>query len=228
MRVLVIEDDQAIIETITLTFHVGWPEVELISTRLGQEGVELVESRSPDVIILDLGLPDISGFDVIKQVRLFSAVPILVLTQNEEEKAIVKALEWGADEYIIKPFRQMELLARIKSLIRRQQGVPGIAVDKLGPFTFNPAKYHIKYKNKTITLTRTEFLIFYQLALNHGKVVSNECLAGHIWEAAYPGAVEALRVYIHHLRQKLEADPNQPRLILNQPGVGYLLMMPPG
>jgi CheY-like chemotaxis protein/anti-sigma regulatory factor (Ser/Thr protein kinase) len=112
VKILVIEDDQAIIETIFLSFQVGWPETEVVSTRLGEEGVEFVGSHNPDVVILDLGLPDINGFEVLKRIRLFQH-SIVVLTQNEDEKSVIKALEYGADEYIIKPFRQMELLARI-------------------------------------------------------------------------------------------------------------------
>ncbi len=226
MRVLVIEDDQAIIETIMLSFRVGWPEVELISTRLGEEGVEFVENLGPEVLILDLGLPDISGFEVIKRIRLFSNIPILVLTQDEDEKSTVKALEWGADEYIIKPFRQMELLARIKSLLRRQHSTPGLTTETIGPFSFDPEKYHLKYKNKPVSLTRTEYIIFYQLALNRDRVVSNASLAEHIWESNYPSATEAIRVYIRRLRQKLESNPNQPKLILTQPGMGYKLVTP--
>jgi DNA-binding response OmpR family regulator len=124
MKILIIEDDRAIVELISLSFQVGWPEAELISSHLGKEGIELVESRCPDIVILDLGLPDISGFEVLRGLRRFTAVPIVILTVRSEEADVVKALEWGADEYIIKPFRQLELLARIKSLMRRQYLVP--------------------------------------------------------------------------------------------------------
>ena len=119
MKVLVIEDDKEIVDAISLAFQIRWPEAKVISTRLGQKGVELVESESPDIVILDLGLPDIAGFEVLRQIRLFSAVPTIILTVRAEEADVVKGLEWGADDYITKPFRQLELLARVKSMIRR-------------------------------------------------------------------------------------------------------------
>src|SRR4030042_1995566 len=120
MKVLVIEDDREIVDAISLAFQIRWPEAKLISTRLGQKGVELVESESPDIVILDLGLPDINGFEVLQAIRLFSQVPTIILTVRSDEADIVKGLEWGADDYITKPFRQLEFLARVKALIRRQ------------------------------------------------------------------------------------------------------------
>ncbi|MFC1860183.1 response regulator transcription factor [Chloroflexota bacterium] len=111
MKVLIIEDDPEIVEVISLAFQIRWPEVKLVSTNLGEKGVELVESESPDVVILDLGLPDISGYDVLKEIRAFSTVPILILTVRGEETDVVRGLEWGADDYMVKPFRQLELLS---------------------------------------------------------------------------------------------------------------------
>ena len=120
MRILIIEDDQSIVEAISLALQIIWPDAKLLSTHLGEKGIELLQSENPDVIILDLGLPDISGFEVLKRVRLFSEVPILILTVRSDEADIVKGLEWGADDYVIKPFRQMELLSRIKLVTRRR------------------------------------------------------------------------------------------------------------
>ena len=120
MKVLIVEDDKEIVDAITLAFQIRWPEAKVVSTRLGRKGVELVESENPDIVILDLGLPDISGFEVLNQTRLFSHVPIIILTVRADEADVVKGLEWGADDYILKPFRQLELLARVKALIRRQ------------------------------------------------------------------------------------------------------------
>ncbi len=115
IKALVIEDDRGIVETISLAFQLYWPEAQLISTHLGGEGIELSRSEAPDVVILDLGLPDINGFEVLKQLRLFTTIPIIILTVIADEDDIVKALEDEASDYMIKPFRQMELLARIKA-----------------------------------------------------------------------------------------------------------------
>ena len=116
MRILVIDDDPGIIDLIQLTFELGWPEVKLIQAETGREGIKLIESEFPNVIVLDLGLPDINGFEVLKEIRRFSGLPILALIPNDDEKAIVKVFTWGANGCLIKPFRQMELLARVKAL----------------------------------------------------------------------------------------------------------------
>ena len=223
MKILIIEDDQAIVEAVSLSFQIGWPEAELISSRLGKEGIELVESKCPDIVILDLGLPDISGFEVLKSLRRFSAVPIVVLTVRSEEADVIKALEWGADEYIIKPFRQLELLARIKSLMRRQDLVDQDMPTVCGPFRFDHSMRKVLYGGREINLTTTESLILYELAKNSGQVVSYNNLAAATWADFYPGAVDALRVYIHHLREKIENDPSQPEVIITKTGIGYLM-----
>ncbi len=147
MKILIIEDDQQIVEAIILAFQIRWPEAEVISTQLGEKGVDLVETEKPNVVILDLGLPDISGFDVLKQIRLFSDIPVIILTARSEETDIVKGLEWGADDYIAKPFRQLELLSRVKALIRRKsRTVNESEIINLGNLCFNPTTGDLKYK----------------------------------------------------------------------------------
>ena len=116
MKVLLIEDDPEIVESLSLAFQVRCPEANLVSTYLGREGIELASSEAPDVIILDLGLPDVSGFEVLRQIRLFSTVPIIILTATSDESYMVRALEWGADDYVVKPFKPPEFLVRVKSL----------------------------------------------------------------------------------------------------------------
>lgn len=118
VKILVIEDDREILEVISVGFEMRWPGVKLVSTRLGREGVELAASENPDVIILDLGLPDVTGFEVLREIRAFSRVPILILTVRSEEADIDRGLEWGADDYMTKPFQQAELQSRVEVLIR--------------------------------------------------------------------------------------------------------------
>lgn len=226
MKVLIIEDDYTTVETISLSFQVGWPEAKVVSTKLGEEGIDLVEKESPDIVILDLGLPDIDGFEVLKRIRLFSNVPIIILTVRGEESDVVKALEWGADEYLIKPFRQLELLARVKSIIRKRLCPEGGLYLNFGPFQFDVSMRKIKHGEKVINLTSTESLILYQLAINTGKVLTLSSLSEKIWGDDYPGAKEAIRVYIRHLREKIEPDPSKPRLIVTKPGIGYTLVQP--
>jgi two-component system KDP operon response regulator KdpE len=223
VRVLVIEDDREIVETISLAFQIRWPEAELISTHLGERGVELVESQSPDVVILDLGLPDVSGFDVLKKVRLFSSVPIIILTVRAEEPDVVKGLEWGADDYMVKPFRQLELLARVKALMRRNSPAGEEQPIVYGPLRLDPGAGQLFRHGQEISLTPTEAHILHHLMKKPGQVVTHSALAETVWGLDYDGAAASLKSHIRRLRQKIEEDPSQPKLILAKSGVGYLL-----
>jgi len=160
------------------------------------EGVELAESEKPNVIILDLGLPDMSGFDVLKQIRLFSSVPLVVLTVRTEEDNIFKALELGADDYIVKPCGRLELLARISV---RTRGSGSKIIGGLPIY------------------------IFHCLMKNAGQVVTYSKLAEETWGDNDPGILDSLRVHIRRLRQKVELDPDHPQFIVTKPGAGYSL-----
>ena len=223
MKVLIIEDDRDIIETISLAMKIRWPEAKLVSTHLGEKGVELVESEAPDIIILDLGLPDISGFEALKQIRLFSAVPVIILTVRAEEADVVKGLEWGADDYVVKPFSQLELLARVKAQIRGQMRSREEQPLVYGALHFDPSIRQLRYGEKEISLTRTEAHILHHMMKNGGHVVTYSSLAEEVWGTDYPGATDSLKVHIRRLREKIEDDPGRPRLILTKSGVGYLL-----
>jgi two-component system KDP operon response regulator KdpE len=226
MKVLIIEDDQAIVEAISLTLQISWPEAKLVSTHSGERGIELVENENPDVVILDLGLPDISGFDVLKQIRLFSTVPILILTVRSDETDIVKGLEWGADDYMVKPFRQMELLSRIKLVTRRRSPLAEETPLVCGKLRFDPGTWQLFYGEKEISLTPTEGTILSHLMKNAGRVVTHSNLAEALWGVDYPDAADTLRVHIRRLRTKLEVDSSHPQIILTKAGIGYLLAPP--
>ncbi|OGO37198.1 MAG: DNA-binding response regulator [Chloroflexi bacterium RBG_16_57_8] len=225
MKVLIIEDDKEIVDAITLAFQIRWPEAKVVSTRLGRKGVELVETEDPDIVILDLGLPDISGFEVLSQIRLFSRVPIIILTVRSEEADVVKGLEWGADDYILKPFRQLELLARVKALIRRQSPADEETVAS-GPLRLEVTSGQVHLDGKEISLTITESRILAHLMRNAGHIVTHSSLAESVWGNDYPGAADSLKVHIRRLREKIEANPSQPRFILTKAGVGYFLAKP--
>jgi two-component system response regulator VicR len=225
MKVLLIEDDREIVDAISLAFKIRWPEATLLSTRLGQKGVELVESESPDIVILDLGLPDINGFEVLQQIRLFSQVPTIILTVRSDEADIVKGLEWGADDYITKPFRQLEFLARVKALIRRQ-GATEMETLSYGPLRLDTTIGQLNYNGKDIPLTVTESHIMAHLMRNGGRAVTHSSLAEAVWGDDYPGAADSLKVHIRRLREKIEEEPSRPQLILTRTGVGYFLARP--
>jgi two-component system, OmpR family, response regulator VicR len=224
MKVLIIEDDEEIVESISLAFEIRWPEAKVVSTHLGRRGTELVESEEPDVVILDLGLPDINGFEVLREIRLFSQVPIIILTVRSDEADIIKGLERGADDYVIKPFRQLELLARVKALIRRQHPQQEALV--IGTLRLNVTTGELDYEGKEIALTLTESRILGHLMENAGHVVSHSSLAEAVWETDYPGAADGLKVHIRRLREKIETDPSRPKLILTKSGIGYYLKRP--
>lgn len=226
MKVLIIEDDREIVEVISLAFDIRWPGVKFVSTHLGEKGVGLVESEKPDVVILDLGLPDVSGFDVLKEIRAFSDVPVLILTVRGDEADVVKGLEWGADDYMMKPFRQLELLSRIRALTRRASPSDRETPLVYGELSFDPSARQLIYGQREIDLTRTEGIILHSLMKNAGRVVTHSTLAEAVWGEDYPDATNALKVHILRLRQKLEVDSSQPKLIITKTGIGYLLAKP--
>ncbi len=220
--ILIVEDFAEITEAITLSFKIRWPEARIVSSASGAAGIEMAETESPDVVILDLGLPDISGFDVIKRIRSFSTIPILVLTVRSEETSVVKALESGADDYVVKPFKQLELLARVQALIRRQAVNPDAELTA-GQLKYNTAN-HVLYKSgREVNITRTEGIILAQLMRSAGNVVTHAALADAIWGSSDPDAEKSIKVHIRRLREKLEDDPAKPRLIGTKAGVGYFL-----
>ena len=225
-KVLIIEDNEEIVEAVSLAFQIRWPQVKIVSTDRGEEGIDLVEKESPDVVILDLGLPDISGFEVLKHIRLFSTVPVVILTVRGEEADIVKGLELGADEYIIKPFRQLELLSRVKAVIRREGYMMEDSSMVYGPMRLDPSTRTVYYDDRQLSLTRIENIILQQLMKRAGGVVTHISLTEEIWGDYYPETPTNLKVHIRRLREKIEPDPSQPRAILTKAGVGYFLAKP--
>lgn len=224
MKVLIVEDDNEIVEFISLAFETGWPGAEIVSTHHGSHGVELVESESPDIVILDLGLPDINGFDVLKQIRLFSTVPIIITTVRDSEADIVKGLEWGAEEYVTKPFGQLELLARVRAVLRSRMSFENINTTVIyGPLKLITSSGQLTCESNKTHLTRTESLILHLLIQNAGKVVTFSEIAEIIWGDVYPNAADTLRVYIRRLRVKLGRIARQKVSIISNPGIGYFL-----
>ena len=173
MKILIIEDDENIVDYIRNVFQIGWPKAKIISTHLGQRGIELVGREAPDVVILDLGLPDLDGFEVLKQIRLFSSVLIIILSVRGEEPDVVKGLGLGADEYVVKPFRQLELLARVRALARRQKPLKQDLSIVYGPLRFGYSLCDVVYGEGEITLTNTEGRILYELMAKKGGVVTH-------------------------------------------------------
>ena len=226
MNIVVIEDDRNAAEFVNFALLAGWPGIQLYFAYKGVQGVELVKEKSPDIVLLDLGLPDIDGFEVLKQIRNFTKVPVMILTVMDEEHKLVKAFELGADEYIVKPFGQMEIVSRIKAVFRRiQTSKKESDVLAFGPWHFDPKKHEVYNDDFQIFLTPTESRILYLLILNSEEGVSNDTIAEEIWGTEYPGSTDAIRVYISRLRQKIEIDPRCKSMIQVKSGFGYSIKL---
>jgi len=224
MKILIIEDDPNIVELVSLTFELGWPDIKLIVAETGEKGMNILESTPPDAVILDIGLPDTNGFEIIKAIRLFSDVPILMLTVRVDERDVVKALTLGADDYLTKPFRQMELLARIKAITRRtQHGDQDLKVS-YGSWHFGKTLTELYRGQQLYHLTPIQGQIMQSLMKQAGQFVSPETLAAKIWGEHHAATADDLRVHIHHIRKKFGDSPSGSGFISNKPGLGYMLI----
>ena len=224
MKILVIDSNYAISEIIALSVEVGWPEAQVLSAPTGKKGLHILENERPDIVLLDLNTPDASGFDILKEIRLFSSVPLIALSVRNDEQDVVRALSRGADDYIVKPFRQMELLARIKAVLRRLH-LPDDETYSFAQIHFMPGKHKIIKNNKEIMLTATEVTILHKLVQNKRSCVSYQALSQAVWDDYYPGAESSIRVYMRSLREKLEDEPAAPKLILTRRNEGYILQI---
>lgn len=220
---LIIEDNEDIVQTVSLAFRIRWQGVNICSTPNGQKGIILVEEKNPNVVILDLGLPDIDGFRVIQEIRQFSKVPIIVLTVRDAEADVVRALELGADDYVLKPFRQLELTSRVNSQLRH--GEIEEEIIQIGKYYLNLSERILSIDKKNISLTRIETIIMKTLFRRVGHVVSHALLAEQIWCDAHPSTVKNVRIHIKRLRTKLEGEAGLASFIVTKPGVGYLVQV---
>lgn len=222
MKILIVEDDSAIVELVSLCLRVSWPDAKILFTSLAEEGIEIAERENPDLVILDLGLPDRSGLEVLKEVRRNSNVPVIILTVRDEEADVVRGLELGADDYITKPFRQMEFVSRAKALLRRQHAADSGGPTTIGQFHFSASRRQVNCAGKALKLTATEGKILHNLAQNAGKPVSHGDLSLAIWGEMPPDAANSIRVHMRNLRQKL-AVAGLEGMILTKSGAGYFL-----
>jgi two-component system KDP operon response regulator KdpE len=187
----------------------------------GREGLLEAAQRRPDIVVLDLGLPDMDGLAVLQRLREWSQAPVLVLSVREGEEDKVGALDHGADDYMNKPFSTAELLARLRAARRRAQPADDNAVFRSGPLQVDFSNRQVTVRGREIKLTPTEYALLRMLARNAGKVVTHGQILKEVWGPNYGGQTHYLRVYMAHLREKLEEDAGRPELLLTEPGVGY-------
>jgi two-component system KDP operon response regulator KdpE len=231
MKVLLIEDSPEIVKGVSLTFKLRWPDAVVLCAENGRKGLEQVETESPDIVILDINLPDISGFEVLENIRKFSDVPVIILTVRDEEVDELRGFEIGADDYIVKPFSPSKLLIRCKAALRRS-GVSSPEEEELAPIAsgdiyINFSTREFKVKGEKVHLSPNESRILYCLARNEGKLVSHDTIKRYVWgnEAKYMDN-NSFKRYIYQLRLKLGDSADNPKLILNERGVGYRFQRP--
>jgi two-component system KDP operon response regulator KdpE len=219
-RVLVIDDEEQIRRALKSVLSARHYEVDLAET--AEDGLELTATRTPDIVVLDLTLPGMSGLEACRQLREWYRGPILILSVRNSDDDKIAALDLGADDYLTKPFSTGELLARIRALLRRTQGVDASVVEVCsGDLLIDFAKRTVTVRDEPVRLTRIEFDILAVLSRNAGRVVTSRMLLDQVWGPEYEGDTQALRVHVSHLRRKIESPGDVSRYILTEPGVGF-------
>lgn len=228
-RILVVDDDPTILRTLRINLRARGYDVECVGS--GRDALVSVVETSPDLVVLDLGLPDIDGVEVLRQVRQYSQVPVVVLSARHGPDDKVEALDEGADDYVTKPFGMDELMARVRAALRR--GGPGAAEALADVPPVRTAAFRLDFATLTATrsdgstahLTPTEWRLLAELARHRGRVVAQADLLRAVWGPGYGRESNYLRVYGNQIRRKLETDPARPRHLLTEPGIGYRLVV---
>ena len=218
-RVLVVDDEPQIARALAINLRARRYEVDVAAG--GRAALELAAAGAPDLVILDLGLPDVDGMDVIRGLRGWSEVPIIVLSARQDSADKVEALDLGADDYVTKPFGMDELLARMRAALRRGSADDDVPVVTTDAFTVDLAAKRVTRDGHDVRLTPTEWHLLEVLVRNSGRLVSQRQLLQEVWGPAYGRETNYLRVYLAQLRRKLEPDPARPRYLLTEPGMGY-------
>jgi len=221
-RVLVVEDDPQLVRALVINLQARRYGVDAAPD--GATALRLAASRQPDVVILDLGLPDMDGVDVLKALRSWTRVPVMVLSARQASDEKVAALDAGADDYVTKPFSMDELMARLRAAVRRTEDVP-LAPEttqvETGEFTIDLLAKRVVRHGRDVRLTPTEWHLLEILVTNPGRLVTQKYLLQEVWGVSQSNKTNYLRVYMAQLRRKLEADPSHPRYLITEPGMGY-------
>jgi two-component system, OmpR family, KDP operon response regulator KdpE len=218
-NILIIDDEIQIRRLLEITLSATGYKISEAST--GKEGLALAASWQPALIILDLGLPDADGLDILKKLREWYLKPIIILSVRNSEEDIIKALDNGANDYLTKPFRTGELLARIRVAIRQSQGTADNPILEFGSLTIDLSNHTARRNGEIIKLTLTEFSLLALLAKNEGRVLTHQYILKEVWGMGYIEQTQYLRVFIAQLRKKVEDDPSRPKLLNTESGIGY-------
>lgn len=222
MRVLVVDDEARMIDFIRMNLELEGAKI--LSARNGLEALDQVRRHNPDLILLDIMMPQLDGYETLKMLREFSSIPVVMLTAKSEEEDIVRGLELGADDYITKPFGVRELVSRVKAVLRRVQSTTEhqqalLQIDDRLTIDFN--NHAVIVEGQPIKLRPTEYRMLYHLIENVGWTVPHEQLLAKVWGYEYRDETHYVRLYINYLREKIEKDPANPKYILTERGIGY-------
>jgi len=217
--ILIIDDEVQIRRLLEITLSANG--YNIISASTGHEGIQIAATHAPILIILDLGLPDADGLDILLKLREWYSKSIIILSVRSSEEDIVKALDRGASDYLTKPFRTGELLARIRASIRQNQGTPTNSILIFGSLEVDLANHIARKNNEIIKLTSTEFSMLSLLAKNEGRVLTHQYILKEIWGMGYVEQTQYLRVFVAQLRKKIEDVPTKPKLLITESGIGY-------
>ncbi|HMN44929.1 MAG TPA: response regulator transcription factor [Povalibacter sp.] len=222
-RILIVDDEEQIRLFLRITLNAaGYEPVEAAT---GRAAIEVATGRKPDLMLLDLGLPDVSGLDVIRAVRVWTQLPIIVLSVRSEESDKVAALDAGANDYVLKPFSTAELLARIRASLRAYSGETTAAVIEVGALRIDVPAHEVRLHGNLIKLSPKEFDLLLVLARAAGRVCTHRQLLEQVWGPTHRDDVQYLRVYVAQLREKLGEASGVPKYLMNEPGIGYRLVM---
>ena len=229
MKVLVVGDNQQVVRNVSFCLQLRYPEISVVSVAEVPKGIEMVETESPDLVMLDSSLPDIDTLDWVSKIREFSDVPLIILCEAETDMDRARGLEAGADEYVTKLFNPIELLARLRALLRRTQGV-GFKPEGLfsfgGELTINFTTREVFLSSKRVKLTPIEYHLLSELVKNEGKVLTHSTLLERVWGLEYANDYSFVKKYIYRLRSKLEPDASKPQMLLTERGIGYKFVRP--
>lgn len=218
-EILIIDDEPQIRKLLQINLESN--DYKVVQASTGKEGLILSASHPPDLILLDIGLPDKSGHEILQELREWYNKPIIILSVQDNETDIVSALDHGATDYLTKPFRTGELLARIRSAIRRSQNTENNSIITSGNIEIDLVARIVKRNNEALKLTSTEYNLLALFAKNEGKVLTHQYLLKEIWGYSYQTETQYLRVFVGTLRKKIEENPNNPQHIVTESGVGY-------
>lgn len=221
-RILIIDDEIQIRRLLRITLEAN--DYNVIETENGKNGLISAAMDHPDVILLDLGLPDIDGLQVLERLREWSTIPVIILSVRDEEKVMIKALDSGADDYVTKPFNTGELIARIRLAIRHSLRIDESPVFNKGRLSVDLTSRVVKVDDAEIRLTALEYNLLCLLIKNAGKVLTHAFIIKELWGNAYADNAQTLRVHVAQLRRKIEANPSIPEMLITEPGVGYRLV----